>query len=152
VSVDPDPLEVKAKHYGSEYAMVDYKTNSMNLYLNTSYAYSPKLQLSAMVTYNKSTAALDEVIMPDITSRLYNEFTDATDLTHQDFTFNEMDDYSDLDYQLMGLSLGFEYLLSEGLTWTASGEYYDLVDDEGYVYGDESGSLFIIRTGFNYDF
>nr|MBN2277368.1 hypothetical protein [candidate division Zixibacteria bacterium] len=131
--------------------MVDYKTNSLNLYLNSSYTYSPRLQLFATLTFSQSKAELDQVIMPSITERLYNDFIGGTDLTHQDFSFDEMHEYSNLDYRLLGLSLGLEYEISAGLTWTADGQYYDLIDDQGYVYGDESGSLFIIRTGFNYD-
>lgn len=152
MSVDPAPLEQQTKHYGSAYAMTDYETNSINLYLNASYSYSPRLMLFGSVLFNQSKAELDQVIMPDVTARLFNEFTGTTDLTHQDFTFDEMHEYSDLDYQLLGFSLGFEYELSLDLNWTADGQYYDLTDNKGYVYGDESGPLLMVRSGLQFEF
>lgn len=152
MSVPGNPIELQARHYGSEYAMADYKTKSQNLYLTTSYSYSPKLKFFGTVAFNKATAELDEVIMPDITSRLYNEYTDATDLTHQDFSFNEMYQYSDLDYEFLNFSLGMEYVLSKDVIWTVDGEYSDLTDNDGYVYSNESGSMFIIRSGIRFEF
>lgn len=147
-----DPLEQQTRHYGSEYTMVDYKTNSLNLFLNISYTFSPKMMMYGTVTFNTSTAELNQVIMPDISDRLQNELTGTTDLTHQDFTFTEMHEYSDLDYELIGTMIGFEYRLAPDITWTVDGRYYDLTDNDGYVYGDETGSLFIIRSGLKFEF
>jgi hypothetical protein len=62
-----------------------------------------------------------------------------------------MDTYSDLDYSLIRLSLGFEYRLSPSVVLTADGDYADLSDNAAYVYGDESGSIFMIRSGIRFD-
>ena len=43
-------------------------------------------------------------------------------------------------------------LLAPGLTLSADGEFADLTDDGVYVYGDESGSYYMIRTGIRLDF
>ena len=48
--------------------------------------------------------------------------------------------------------LGTELTVSPGVTLTADGEYAELTDDAGWVYGLESGSLFMIRTGVRLDF
>lgn len=98
------------------------------------------------LSYVASTAALDVVEMPDVTEQLQE------DLTHQDFTFLEMDSYSDLDYKLLKLSLGLELRLSQSVVWTADTDFADLTDDAAYVYGNESGSIFLIRSGFRFDF
>ena len=153
VSDPNDPLgPFEAVHYGSAYAMSDYETKSQNLYLTTSYIYSPKLKFHGMVGYNKSTAEMDQVVFPDLTDRLYDEINDVTDLGHQNFTFLHMHEYSNLDYQLMNFSLGLEYMLSKDVVWTANGEYADLKDNEEYVYGIESGSMFMIRSGIRFVF
>jgi hypothetical protein len=110
------------------------------------------MRIFGTVGFNKSTAELDEVIMPDITSRLYNEVTDETDLTHQDFSFDEMHQYSDLSFEILNLLLGFEYNLSDGVVITVDGEYLDLNDNAGYVYGDETGSYFMVRSGIRFEF
>lgn len=95
---------------------------------------------------------MDQVLFPDITARLYDEVNDVTDLGHQDFTFPHMHEYSNLDYDLLNLSLGFEYSLSKDVVWTANGKYTDLKDNAGYVYGIESGSMFMIRSGIRFEF
>jgi len=133
-------------HFGSMYAMSDYKSNSHNIYFASNLIATDRLSFSLLANYNKSDAELDQVLMPDITDRLMGE------LTHQDFTFDEMHTYSNLDYELFTGSLGAEYMLSEGVTVTANLDYADLADNAGYVYGIESGSYFVIRGGFRFDF
>ncbi len=145
-----DPFEVQTRHYGSEYAMVDYKSNSANLYMTVAYNRGSNFSAFGTVTYTTARASMDRVIMPDITSRLYNEVTGETDLTHQDFTFPDMDKYSDLEYNLFGFHVGFEYMILDGVTFTADGEYYDLTDKKAWVFGDESGSFYMIRTGIRF--
>ncbi len=128
------------------FTMADYETKGTNVYLSVSGAPTEKLRVTSTLVYNKSTGEYDPVVMPDVTARL------AGDLTHQDFTFDHMHEYSNLDYSLMQLSLGGEYLVAKGVTFTVNGDYADLSDDAGYVYGDESGSLFMVRSGFRLDF
>lgn len=90
-----------------------------------------------------SEAALDPVQMPKPTEAL----------DHMDYTFDEMDTYSDLDYSLFQGRVGFAYMFRSGLSWEAEAAYYDLTDDAGgYVYGDESGQYFVLRSGVKIDF
>jgi len=126
--------------------MSDYKSDVHNIYVNATFLPMEKFRMTTTVSYNMSKAELDEVIMPDITDRLDG------DLVHQDFSFNEMHEYSNLEYNIIRLSASMEYLLSAGVTLTADVDYADLTDDQGYVYGDESGSMFIIRTGVRFEF
>jgi len=131
--------------------MVDYTSDVHSLYLNGSGYLSPKLRVAGTLAYNASKAEMDQVIMPDVTDRLVNGAGDP-ELTHQDFGFEELDQYSNLDYQLISLTLGFELLFSPGVTYTLDGTYADLTDDAGYVYGVESGSFSQLRTGLRFDF
>ncbi len=148
VSAPGDPLEIIAKHYGSEFAMVDYESNSMNFYLSTLYSPTSKLNLQGTISLNISKSEMDQVVMPD------TEAQREGDLIHQDFTFPEMHEYSNLEYQMMNLYLGMSYKLSKGVLLTLDGEYVDLKDkdDTGWVFGDETGSYFMVRTGIRYNF
>ena len=84
--------------------------------------------------------------MPDVTTEV------SSVLSHQDFTFEEMHTYSDLDYGYLRFLLGFEYRFTPTLTWSADGDLAKFTDNAPYVYGDETGSLFMIRSGFKLDF
>ena len=47
---------------------------------------------------------------------------------------------------------GISYMFRPNLRWTADVSYYDLTDDAGgYIYGDESGSYVMLRTGVKID-
>lgn len=107
---------------------------------------SDKLRLHGMLTWNKAESALDKVVMPDITDRLNGE------LGNQDFDFEILGTYSDFDYTLLKFNGGFSYKVSPTMTFTVDGEYADLTDDKGYVFGNESGSFFMVRSGFKIDF
>ena len=134
------------KHYGSVYTMADYESKAHNLYLSASFAVTPKLSLSGSVNFNKSEGALEEVIMPDVRAQL------ADTLGHQDFTFEEMNTYSDIDFQMIQVGLNAEYKLSPTVGLTAGVDFADLDDKTGYVYGNESGSYFLIRSGVRINF
>jgi len=93
--------------------------------------------------YTSSKAALDPVNMPK----------PAEGIDYFDYSFADMNTYSDLDYKLFHGSFGFAYLFKSGLRWEADVSYYDLKDDAGgYVYGDESGQYFVVRSGVKIDF
>lgn len=125
--------------------MVDYKTKVHNVYLAGSFYATEKLHFAGSVAYNISRAKYDPVDMVPPEDALAN-------LTHQDFTFPEMHQYSELDYKYIQLTFGLEYRLPNGISWTADIDYADLTDDSPYVYGDESGSMLILRSGFRLEF
>ncbi|MBN1211362.1 MAG: hypothetical protein JXA92_02185 [candidate division Zixibacteria bacterium] len=126
--------------------MVDYTTNTGNLFMTASFIPMYKLRLSGTLAYNKSTTELDKVVMPDISDRLDGN------LEHQDYSFDQMHEYSNLDYELWTISIGAQFDVSPGVQLTADAEYADLNDALGYVYGNESGSMFFIRTGVRFSF
>ena len=131
--------------------MADYKTNAHNMYLTGSFQISPKVRLFGNLNYNMSDAQYDQVIMPDLEER----FEDASyefELHHQDFTFDNMDDYSNLKYQILSLHSGMEYRVSPKVMITLDGDFISLNDDAGYVYGIETGQFLMIRAGVGYGF
>ena len=143
-------------HFGSMFAMSDYKSNAHNLYFSSSYNYSEKLTVFGTFALSKTKAELDQVIMPNVYGTTDGYLEHLYEVHGADTTsaniFGEMHEYSNLDYQLIGVSLGFEYRFLDNTTWTVDGQFYDLTDNEGWVYGDESGSMFMIRSGIKIDF
>ena len=126
--------------------MSDYKSKVHNVYLTASYLPMENLRVFGTVSFNKAQASLEEVVMPDVEDRLEG------DLEDQDFTFEEMPTYSDLDFEYLNYQLGFEYELTPEVTWITDGSFANLWDYAPYIYGDESGSLFFVRSGFKIDF
>lgn len=133
-------------HFGSLYTMTDYTSESHNLYMTASFYPTSKLTLTGKVNFDQSKAEMDEVLMPEVSDEVF------TYLSHLDFTFDDMHTYSSIDYRLLSFGLGVQYRLTPQVTVTADADYADLEDKTGYVYGDESGTLFMIRSGVRIDF
>ena len=137
---------ILAKHYGSLFTLQDWENTSHFAFVSASFVPTNKLTLFGTFSYNKATGELEQVIMPDVSAEV------AAALSHQDFTFDDMHTYSDLDYQILRFQIGGAYQIAPDWTWTADFEYADLTDDAPWVFGDESGSLFIVRSGVQFDF
>ena len=81
---------------------------------------------------------------------LPQEVTD--NIAAADYDFSSINQYSDLAYAQFDVSVGAEYALSSKVSLTADAIYIDLTDDKGYVYGVESGSFYVVRTGVKMGF
>ncbi|HDL01031.1 MAG TPA: hypothetical protein ENH23_02225 [candidate division Zixibacteria bacterium] len=130
--------------------MTDYESKVHNLFASMSYAASAKLNLFGTVTWNKAESALDKVQMPDLAAISAQTGGDLVD--NMDYDFTNLNSYSDLDYTLLKLNGGLSYKVSPTVTFTLDGEYADLTDDQGYVFGNESGSFYMVRSGFKVQF
>ena len=109
-----------------------------------------EIRFTAMATYNVADAKFDAVTFDEtaIRTRLMNTEHPTGDLEHQIFDLSDVVQFSDLDYEYVQIGLSAEYRLRSDLTLTADGEFRDLTDNSGgYVFGEETGQLFIIRTG-----
>ena len=63
-----------------------------------------------------------------------------------------VENYSDLEYTQIDLTVGGVYDFTERLYTSASLTYSDFDSDEEYVYGDESGSSYYGYVGVGYRF
>ncbi len=135
-----------AKHYGTLNTMSDYTSKSQSLYLSGSVQATPKLNIHGTAVVNMSTAAYDDVTMPATTEEV------STELAHSDYDFANTPTYSDLDYEILRVSLEATYALASNLALTVGGDMADLKDNTGYVFGDETGQYFMVRTGVKIDF
>ncbi len=130
------------KHYGSLFAETEYSSKSHNLQAGVFFSPERSLNFSLQGNYLKSEASFDPIQMPQAPAEVTNE------IAASDYDYSSVDQYSDLSYEWFTLSLGLEYKLSPQVSLTADADYYDLTDDQPYVYGAESGSFYVIRTGF----
>lgn len=137
---------IVAPHYGSLYTDADYVSDNHNVYFSASFLPTPKLRATGTVVYNKATAAYDQINMPEP-----GELVEA-ELEHMDYDLDQVHEYSDLDYAMIKLSLGIEYEISPLWRFTLSGDYANLEDNTGYVYGVETGSYYVIRSGARFTF
>lgn len=78
------------------------------------------------------------------------EVTD--DIAAADYDFSSINEFSDLGYSQFTVSVGAEYVLSPRVSLTADAAYSELTDDKGYVYGVETGSFYVVRTGVKIGF
>jgi len=92
----------------------------------------------------KSTAEFDPVMMPDVSDEILESIEAA------DYDFSGIHEYSKLDYQQFDVTLSGSYQINAAWRFDAGVSYYDLTDDAGYVYGNESGSFFIVRAGVQF--
>jgi hypothetical protein len=73
-------------------------------------------------------------------------------LEHMDYDFSQMHTYSNIDFALWRLTLGFDYRFSDLWKGTFDVNYADLSDKAPYVYGDESGSYYVVRAAARMSF
>lgn len=126
--------------------MADYETKAHNVDFSFSFIPTPKVKLFGRVNYSMSEAASEQVVMSDAELLLEGELHD------QDFTFENMHTYNDLDYDMLQIDAGVKYKLQPNLALTVDGTYADLTDNAGYIFGIESGSYFMVRSGLMFTF
>jgi predicted porin len=102
------------------------------------------LNLSGNYVDSKGTLTMGE--MPEVPQEVTDNIAAA------DYDFSSINQYSDLAYAQFDVSVGAEYALSPRVSLTADAIYIDLTDDKGYVYGVESGSFYVVRTGVKVGF
>ncbi len=138
-----------ARHYGSAYTMADHETRAHNIYFTASFMATQKLRLTGTVDYNMSEAAFESVEFDEneLRSRLINDQHPSGDLHHFSYNFTPITAYSDIDYEILRLSFGAEYVIGPRVTITADADYADLTDNAGSVYGVQSGSMMVVRGG-----
>lgn len=113
-----------------------------NLHGGLTFHATKALDLSLGGSYTQSTASFSAIEMPTPAAEVTDE------IAASDYDYSMIQNYSNLSYGYITASIGAIYAFSRRVAFTMNFDYYDLTDDEGYVYGVESGSLYIVRTGF----
>ena len=107
---------------------------------------SERVNLSLDGNYIDSKGSLKMGEMPQVPQVVTDSIKAA------DYDFSSINQYSDLAYTQFSVSVGAEYTLSPRVSLTADATYIDLTDDQGYVYGIESGSFYVVRSGVKIGF
>jgi hypothetical protein len=68
------------------------------------------------------------------------------------YDYSNIHNYSDISYKHPDGILKIQYNISPGISWDGELIYSKFEDDNGYIYGDESGSIYFIRSGIGYRF
>jgi len=123
----------------------EYKNESVTASCNILFAASDVLNFTLGGSYIDSKASMTMVTVPEVPQEVIDNIEAA------DYDFSSIGSYSDLSYTMYTASIGAEYLLSPRVSLTGDVVYYDLTDHTGYVYGLETGSLYIVRSGVRID-
>lgn len=134
------------EHYGSFFAETEYENKAFTLSANILFLATPKLNLTLGGSFIDSKGSMDITDMTEVPDEVYENVASA------DYDYTPIIEYSNLAYTQYQFSFGGEYKITEKVSFTADAIYYDLTDDEGYVYGIETGSLYIIKAGFRIGF
>ena len=150
---------------GSACDKVEYN-NKMNVFLaNLDFTPNKKFNISLNGSYTKGKAEMDtpHFVVPDIS--FVNQDQDIHGFAPPLFyityissdggktlDFAGFDDYSDLDYSVLNLTLNVNLAINEH--WSIYGVFNltDFNDDEEYVYGDLDGTYYSANIGIQYKF
>ncbi|KAA3619567.1 MAG: hypothetical protein DWQ05_02255 [Calditrichaeota bacterium] len=132
-------------HFGSVYGEFDYESTNSVLYAGLNFKVNSKLKFWLQGNYSKSEAAFDKVEMNLDTPEVHEALEE---IEASDYDYSGIPQYSDLSYGFMNFKARAEYQLSNRLVFNVDFDYYDFTSDEAWVYGDESGSLYVFKTGF----
>ena len=138
----------------------------MNVFLaNLDFTPNKKFNISLNGSYTKGKAEMDtpHFVVPDIS--FINQDQDIHGFAPPLFyityissdggktlDFAGFDDYSDLDYSVLNLTLNVNLAINEH--WSIYGVFNltDFNDDEEYVYGDLDGTYYSANIGIQYKF
>jgi hypothetical protein len=164
--------ESMGEQVASVYDDVDYDTTAQVLYLSTTYQVTAAITLSGDITWTNADASAD---VPDFGGNIeYENYVDyyLSGLSETDYlaylytnnlpytqtsmisymNYSGSDDYSDLEYEMLDLSLGAEYRFSDALTLYVNCLYRWSDDGETYLGDDYDGETYAVNTSIRYRF
>jgi hypothetical protein len=133
------------KHFGTLLAITDFSSEAHVLSAGVSFQPAAHWRFHAQGNVLKTTAEYDPPEMPSVSEEVLEAIEAG------DYDFSGIWEYSNLDYEQLDLSVHGSYQVSPRVRFELGATYRDLTDNTGYVYGVESGSLWIVRGGVNLD-
>ncbi|MBD3234434.1 MAG: hypothetical protein GF315_11980 [candidate division Zixibacteria bacterium] len=131
-------------HYGSLMGEMDYKTVVNSFSAGFTFLGIKRTVFTVSGNMVMGEAEFDPVNMPEVSDEAEQELEAAN------FDYSEVNTYSDLSYNRLDLTLGADYSIDDETTFSAELIYINFADDEVYVYGDQTGSLYVIRAGVTF--
>ena len=131
-------------HYGSANALAENNTSLNSYFLQLDAKPFENIALTLKAGLTDAHQGFDPVTEWDIPTN---------PLAHHDFEgYSEINEYSDLDYNIYELGLNLTYLISDDLSLVAEATYNKFQDYQPYVYGDTTGNWFYGKLGVRYIF
>jgi hypothetical protein len=129
--------------------------DSVNTFMATAnWQASDKLNLNFGVAYSMATSEIQDVTFisdPHTNGDRMDALTPWKG-TYDLANTNDMESYSELDYNILDLNIEAMYSFSHNLDLTVNYMISDVDDRENYVYGDESGFYHSLRAWVTYRF
>lgn len=132
------------KHFGSLYTTTDYTSEAHVASAGLTFQATPQLLLHAQGNYFTTTASFDAPVLPEVTEEAHEAIEAG------DWDYTGMAEYSDLDFEQFDVTFGGNYQLTPRTRIELNMTYRDLTDNAGYVYGYESGTLWIVHGGVGF--
>ena len=132
------------KHYGSLLTTTDYSSEAHVVSAGLTFQATPQLLLNAQGNYYKTTADFDPPDMPGVTEEAYEAIEGGL------WDYTGIPAFSDLDFNQFDVTCGGKYQLNPRTHIALNLTYRDLTDNAGYVYGYESGKLWIVHGGVGF--
>lgn len=140
---------------GSRHDTVDYEVDNHVFYLSVDFTPMDNLRLYGDLIYNYSEADVDA---PHFGGDLYpNYYPTSADpysypAAYFDSDFSDSDDWSELDYEQLSASVGFEWKFWKNLSVQTTFTYRWFDDDEEYLGEDLDGEAYILNVGLTWKF
>ncbi|MDY0190100.1 MAG: GSU2204 family CXXCH-containing (seleno)protein [Desulfuromonas sp.] len=164
--------ESMGEQIASVYDDVDYETTAQVVYLSTTYQATKALTLTGDLIWTLAESSADnpdfgenidyenyvDYYLSGMSETEYLAYLDANDRPYTQtamisyLDYSGSDDYSDLEYETLDLTLGAEYCFSEALTLAVSGFYRWAEDSESYLGDDYDGDVYLVNTSVSYRF
>ena len=131
---------------------VDYEIDNHVVYLAIDFIPKPWLKLFGDLTYTHSEGDYDD---PSFGSDVHHPSCDdgtSTVDNYWDSDFDHANDWSDLEYDRVDASVGFEWNFWKSFSVTSSFTYRWFDDDEEYLGEDTDGEAYILNVGLMWKF
>jgi hypothetical protein len=140
---------------------MSYETEANTFLVGAALEPMDKVRLTADLSYTLGTGSMADVYFDGLTGNLandlklnYNVSTLNPNMVYLYNTayLNEMDNYSDLDFAQLDITLGASYQINQNVGVGLNYFYTDLDDSEEYVYGEQSSTLQSLMGYLTYSF
>ncbi len=133
---------------------MSYEDSSHTLMASINWKASDKLALTFGAAYSIAESEMKDVYFESDPHTAGDRLDAATPWkgTYDLANTNNMESYSDLEYNIFDLNFDATYSLTESMDLTVRYLLTDVNDDQNYVYGDESGLYHSLRTWITYRF
>ncbi len=131
---------------------VDYDIDNHVVYLSVDFTPKQWLKLFGDLTYTHSEGDYDD---PDFGSDVHHPSCEegaSHVMVYWDSDFDKANDWSDLGYDRLDASAGFELNFWKNFTANATFTYRDFNDEENYLGDDTDGEAYIMNVGLMWKF